>query len=703
MPYLSFNFCIIFLFPIVIAQQSSVPFPNAGFFGYGYDIVKGSSFSNTRDTGFTRPIFPVSYEQNRTWNSWLVPDYTSGSTLTSCLVSGQYVLSSSGYDYQQNILESGSLSFDASFIPIMGNLLQTLSTGSSDYTSKFDSSGDSEYVYVGTYATCEAYQITLDVNPPATRPLMTDFVESVSLLDPNDVTTIYNFVNGYGTHYIEQIVMGGESYAYSAVQTVDYKSLQSRDVDVPSAINLLQLLHLGVNVTNDQHYTDMLSLQNVTKQWGEQGAPVPIPPCPDGNPLDVSAWQAAVGLPNGNPMPIGIKLIPVFNLLNSDIFPNDTSILAKQAAVIQFLNDIYCGMVPNCGYINPNKGLISYFWGEACPTNWTNFEPAAGRVILSVANASGVGFSVGTPLQDMQEVTHNHTATSSFQLRPQSIELDQTSDGINLANRNQPFQTVTASNDTGYAYMQLNLCQFNPQPYAYAEISMPIGAIAFFDSLSCPANWLPYTEADGRVIVLSNISGSYPSQDIPTIPGQPFLHRHPYSAFWQPASQPVAASTNGNDVQATADAVVCNDETAMGEDYGIPYYSALTCVAQTGNYTSSTPDDMIIFTTSNLCPTGWIPVQHGYVGRFPVAVTDGGTPNVPIGTNTIPPGSTDFFPTHTHTMQIDFNTQYQAYVGLTKPFPNYWAQADFITIDTITDTPDTGIPYISVLACVSAN
>lgn len=687
-----------------VTDPNLTPFPNVGFFGYGYDVVKGSSFSNTRDTGFIRPIFLITYTQNRSWNSWSVPDDASASTLTSCLVSGQYVLSSSGFDYQRNLQESGALTFDLSSIPLIGPLLQNVATGSEDFSSKFDTTGDSEYVYVGTYATCEAYQITLDVNPSPSRPLTSDFVQTVAAINPSDVGTLYNFINGYGTHYVEQMIMGGESYAYSSVLTEDYKTLQLQGVDLPSAINLLQLLNLGVNVQTDDHYTDMLKLQNVTKSFREQGAPVPIPPCPDGNPLDVSKWQAAVGLPSGNPMPIGITLLPIFDLLTPAVFPNDTAILEKQAAVITFLNNVYCGMVPNCGYMNPNKGLVAYFWGQDCPTNWTNFEPASGRAVVSVTNASSAGYAVGTALEDLQEPKHYHSLQQTFILHPQLIDLRQSSSGINLADQFQPFQAITANSSSGYAFLQLNLCKYDPQPYAYADVNMPIGSVAYFDALDCPANWVPLQEAQGRILVPSNVSGVYPSQDPPVIPGQPFSHRHPYSVTWQPASQPVEASIYNQDTESTADPVTVTDKTSAGEDYGLPYYSALTCTAQVGNYTTNAPDFMVIFTTSAICPTNWFPIGRAFSGHIPIAVTDNGTPNFPLGNVTngiIPPASSNFIANHSHNFVVAFNTHYTAYEGTTGPYPNYWAQADFITIPSVTGDADAGIPYVSVLACVS--
>ena len=57
---------------------------------------------------------------------------------------------------------------------------------------------------------------------------------------------------------------------------------------------------------------------------------------------------------------------------------------------------------------NLDAGFATYFRSTACPKGWSPLPEAEGRLIVSVADASVSGLTLGDPLADKEDRTHTH-------------------------------------------------------------------------------------------------------------------------------------------------------------------------------------------------------------------------------------------------------------------------------------------------------
>ena len=102
-------------------------------------------------------------------------------------------------------------------------------------------------------------------------------------------------------------------------------------------------------------------------------------------------------------MPLGMSLAPITDLLTPTYFPNDPNITAKQAGLISFLNNTYCGLVPNCAVPPaptpppiPPTGLWSQYMGNAQHTGLSLLTGLQGPnvgVLWSLSNKDSVGMT----------------------------------------------------------------------------------------------------------------------------------------------------------------------------------------------------------------------------------------------------------------------------------------------------------------------
>jgi len=200
-------------------------FPNIDYFFVGYDIVKGSPLSNFADPGFRTPIWNMTFGQNKTFDQkFRVPDNTNVLPQSACTYTGLSSSLGTGYNYQQNLQLSGSISFPDNSIPYISSLIQSLSTGSPDFSSKYSHSGYTNNVYISTTIQCITYNVQL-LPGNYSLPLSLGFQQLVAQIDPSIPSTILDFIQAFGTSYISKMNMGGNSIAYSTVETDVYYTL----------------------------------------------------------------------------------------------------------------------------------------------------------------------------------------------------------------------------------------------------------------------------------------------------------------------------------------------------------------------------------------------------------------------------------------------------------------------------------------------
>ena len=688
--------------------------PNIEAFVFGYDAVRGNPLSDNADPGYTSEIFELTYAQNRSVGIYAVPDNSSALTLAGCSSSGDYSLSSNGNDFQTSMLEGGSISFDPSSIPILSKFIPSFSTGSPQYKSMFEQSGSSSFEYSGVKMECASYEVSLDPGV-VIRPLRAAFVAMVATIVPSDTSTLYAFTNAYGTHFLSYVMFGGNSFFYSVLERDSYYALKKKGVDIETGTDLEKYAALRVDVSDDPGYSDYTNVTHAQANWIMNGIPVPAPPCavPPCAPGDMSAWAALVQLPTGRPQPIRVKLSGIFDLLTNDFFPDDPLIDAKRLALIAFLNNDYCGMVPGCGLTDPYAGVIAWFEGLQCPTNWVQYEPAAGRVLLSVMNATDAGISVNDPLADTAlPPAHLHAFSGAFNLHEQQMALSQGgSEGF--ANPGSvPFSGTTGHSSAppgpgtqenlDFTYMQLLLCRYTPSGTSFLGLELPIGSITYFDATAdstCPTDWVPFSPSDGRVLVPSNVTGTFVSQDAPVVAGSPFTHTHSFSVSWAPPCRNFVADNSFGSQLANCDESLAAGTVEPANNY-IPYISAITCsLSDSSPSGANVPPGLLIFTSSFSCPPGWLPIHGAIAGHYLVAVTDNGSIQA-VGSSPIPPGNSSYTMAHSHVTSTSVMASGPNMAG-TDGGGNSWATTD----DTQTSGNDYsfgtsgGVPYVLLLMC----
>ena len=150
---------------------------------------------------------------------------------------------------------------------------------------------------------------------------------------------------------------------------------------------------------------------------------------------------------------------------------------------------------------------FSTFFSVPCPTGWAEIPSARGRVIVSVADASTAGLTVGVPLAPEEDRQHNHSFSGTLTLPSKHIAAvsggnDRVGAESNVA---FPFSGTTASAESGLPFIQFYLCRLLADSSALA---LPFGGVGFYspEVPACPANHSAYTIAAGRAVIPGYIS-----------------------------------------------------------------------------------------------------------------------------------------------------------------------------------------------------
>lgn len=104
-------------------------------------------------------------------------------------------------------------------------------------------------------------------------------------------------------------------------------------------------------------------------------------------------------------------------------------------------------------------GTVAFFApGSACPAGWMPYDPAAGRMIVGVAEPAAVGRTVGSPLADREDRTHTHEFSGTVALAPRAIAGANGGNAQGAAARSYAVSGRTAAATSGQAFIQLRAC-----------------------------------------------------------------------------------------------------------------------------------------------------------------------------------------------------------------------------------------------------
>ena len=102
-------------------------------------------------------------------------------------------------------------------------------------------------------------------------------------------------------------------------------------------------------------------------------------------------------------------------------------------------------------------GVIAFFTGGACPEGWQVATTVQGRLVVGVTDGTKGSVTVGAPLGDQEDRTHQHTYTATVALASDNVAA---ADGSN--DNGASAQTYTVTGATDMATSSLPFVQVQP-------------------------------------------------------------------------------------------------------------------------------------------------------------------------------------------------------------------------------------------------
>jgi hypothetical protein len=229
-------------------------------------------------------------------------------------------------------------------------------------------------------------------------------------------------------------------------------------------------------------------------------------------------------------------------------------------------------------------GAISFFRAAACPAGWTPYQPLAGRFLVGAPSTAGaaIGVSQGTPLTSGEDRPHIHAASMTTMMLG-DVSYVGASGGGNTGvgtSGDTPATITVAAASAALPYIQLLACKKTAAPAS--STSLPHGAIAFFESASCPAGFGPVAGADGRWIVAA-APGATPGAEF----GGPAMtdattpaHTHAVSGTASFPSHGIALASGCCASGYAAAGDVAYAGTAPPADVSLPFVQLRACAVQ---------------------------------------------------------------------------------------------------------------------------
>jgi len=342
-------------------QDAPRKFPNIGYAGKGYDIVKGNPRCKDGcvagfDPGWdsTVQVIDMVYTNKTTADGrFLVPTGFELEQEVACELVSSTSSVQDAYSYQQ------SLNVDAE---TNDKIFVVQFSASVDYSHVVKNVGASSQTRFYTSAACSVYRANTE--PYTVFNLTPEFKTGVSSLPTTyDASEYLTFTQAFGTHYTSTVLMGAKLLRYVEFSSSDYQSMTQKGINVQAAVQVdavVAHVQAGANVT--WHQQDYSNFKQFSSQATENVLGLAPPDnaftcqSTDCNPSEIDAgpWQQVLLADNATPMPIQYTFKSLDSLLIKDQFPDDADIATKQSNLQQFLANDYCKSVPNCAPPNPN-------------------------------------------------------------------------------------------------------------------------------------------------------------------------------------------------------------------------------------------------------------------------------------------------------------------------------------------------------------
>lgn len=146
-------------------------------------------------------------------------------------------------------------------------------------------------------------------------------------------------------------------------------------------------------------------------------------------------------------------------------------------------------------------GAISFFNRAACPTGWTPFAEAAGRVLLPTVGADAPLVTVGEPLADAEERMHGHGVSAEVDLNSVSYAgvAGEANHGVAQAQK-VSIAGAAEKASSGLPYVQLLVCK-KLAGKRLETTQIPRGLQMFWNGAQCPEGFSQPAATQGRMLV----------------------------------------------------------------------------------------------------------------------------------------------------------------------------------------------------------
>ena len=277
---IKFFFAAVFLSLSVLFQttrvsaQSAPRITNIFQMLQGYDIVKASPFTNP-DTGRSVSyIFQETYAQNKSKGGWAEPDGIDVIPTSICsyqTAGGEFTTVKSAAEFQTGMFAAGA-SIAASPLTNAGFV------GGAQFNNMFAGASYTNTVFVSSFALCQVYSATINIfsNPPS---FTDNFRAAVLSLNVSDDASLFNFVDRFGSSYINSAFFGGVLFTYNEVTYDKFLNFSASSFGFAAAAQLALYNGTGAFVGDQAGYADFAALyeSSTTRRTVIFASPVPPP------------------------------------------------------------------------------------------------------------------------------------------------------------------------------------------------------------------------------------------------------------------------------------------------------------------------------------------------------------------------------------------------------------------------------------------
>jgi hypothetical protein len=253
-----------------------------------------------------------------------------------------------------------------------------------------------------------------------------------------------------------------------------------------------------------------------------------------------------------------------------------------------------------------------------------------------------------------------------------------------------------------WSVLVLLVCGLSVAAAAADEGALPAGAIAFFNTPTCPAGWTALDLAQGRFVVpLMAGGGNGATLNPPLKPGEDRRHQHHYSTNFKTQDVHYAGVKEflGYRKDVAKHGTVTIEGTTTKASTHLPYVQLLICQKMTAADPSRLPPPkLLLFFGILSCPAGWsqmLPTR----GRLLVGLPENGTAGAAFGGRPLKPLENR---AHQHTFSGSVSTRAQG-VGLASGCcATGYAKNKTYSYEGTTDPAAAVLPYVQLLQCESS-